>query len=117
MCDVQQPPNEAISATKKVSDQWRWRCNSCKKERSVRTDAFFKDAKVSIPNWLRFITEWSRHPHATIQQLRASTIAYSAPTHSQKYRVIQNFASPSRAEMGQAPVKLTISPSNTFNLK
>ena len=33
-----------------------------------------------------------------------------------KYRVIQNFASPSRAEMGQTPVKLTISPSNTFNL-
>ena len=33
------------------------------------------------------------------------------------YRVIQNFASPSRAEMGQAPVKLTISPFNIFNLK
>ena len=31
-------------------------------------------------------------------------------------RVIENFASPSRAEMGQAPVKLTISPSSTFNL-
>ena len=34
-----------------------------------------------------------------------------------KYRVIQNFASPSRAVMGQAAVKLTISPSNTFNSK
>ena len=32
------------------------------------------------------------------------------------YRVIQNFASPSRAEMGQAPVKLTKT-SNIFNLK
>ena len=30
------------------------------------------------------------------------------------YRVIQNFASSSRAEMGKAPVKLTISPSNTI---
>ena len=40
----------------------------------MRTDAFFKDAQVSIPNWLRFITEWSRHPHHTIQQVRASTI-------------------------------------------
>ena len=33
------------------------------------------------------------------------------------YRVIQNFASPSRAVMGQAPVNLTISPSNTSNSK
>ena len=33
------------------------------------------------------------------------------------YRVIQNFASPSRAENRQASEKLTISPSNTFNLK
>ena len=32
------------------------------------------------------------------------------------YRVIQNFASPSRAENRQASAKLTISPSNTFNL-
>ena len=33
------------------------------------------------------------------------------------YRVIQNFASPSRVEIRQASAKLTISPSNTFNLK
>ena len=32
------------------------------------------------------------------------------------YRVIQNFASPSRAENRQASAQLTISPSNTFNL-
>ena len=33
------------------------------------------------------------------------------------YRVIQNFASPSRTENRHASLKLTISPSNTFNLK
>ena len=32
------------------------------------------------------------------------------------YRVIQNFASPSRAKNMQASAQLTISPSNTFNL-
>ena len=47
LCDVKQPPNDAK----------RWRCTICKKKRSVMTNAFFKDAKVSIPNWLRFITE------------------------------------------------------------
>ena len=63
-----------LGPTTKVSDQWRWPCTKCKKVRSVRADAFFKDAKVSVPNWLRFIVEWSRHPHATNQQLRASTV-------------------------------------------
>ena len=33
------------------------------------------------------------------------------------YRVIQNFASPSRAEKRQVSAKMTISSSNTFNLK
>ena len=35
----------------------------------------------------------------------------------QSYRVIQNFASPSRAENKQASAKLTISSSNIFNSK
>ena len=47
--------------------------------------------------------------------LKFTKIFTNAKYHS-LYRVIQNFASPSRAEMGQAPVKLTISPSSTFNL-
>ncbi len=62
-----------LSRTSKVKDMWRWRCTSCKKERSVRSEAFFKDANVGIPDWLRFIGEWSRNSHATIEQLRAST--------------------------------------------
>ena len=62
-----------FSRTAKVSDKWRWRCTGCKRERSVRTDAFFKDANVPISDWLRFVQVWSQNINVTIRDLQAST--------------------------------------------
>ena len=67
------PMKESKSA--KVKDGYRWRCTTCKSEKPIGYESFFQDANLPVPEWLRFIVEWSRHDHATILQLQNSTLA------------------------------------------
>ena len=62
-----------IKGTKKVKDAWRWRCSSCKSEKSIKSVSFFQDSNVILPDWIRFIQEWTRHERPSIDQLRNST--------------------------------------------
>ena len=48
------------SPTSKTKDGFRWRCTGeCKGERTIKYESFFRDANVTVPEWLRFIIEWS----------------------------------------------------------